>query len=462
MNSIKPSDPGMKDFLALVKNRKSIRSFANTPIERKTIRDILAVATHAPTNCNQQLWNFVVVLNQKTKEQLVREAASNTLIRRAPVVIVITYDGWNYKEAIQGASLAVGNILLAAEYYGVHASPMNSYGADSKVKKILGIPDSETICCFVVLGHPDERARLSSRVPRRPVEETIHWDSFKKKRKTPFTYNPDDWTLEDLKNHQKYYCRKTFLGKEMDIMSTFEQTLVRKALKNVSGTIVDLFSYDGAYLKEFPNIPITTIDLIKETADYTRAAVARTLENSTHIISHDIYAPERETLTEKKYTAATMIYKIERIPTSLREKIFKQTHASLEKDGVFIIIARKSNIFLSLFFFIVKIFFGKDMRKTGIYNFFGPYAPISVHTLKKQLHAAGFSSLSWSGYFPIPAFYEQMYQMFLQYIKSEGSSYLHREKRRDVISAFLEVCMKIQGFKKVSSLGSVAVIICRK
>src|SRR3989344_2536918 len=149
----------MKDFLDIVHRRKTIRSFINKDIPYDVIEKILAVVVYAPTNCNQQLWNFILIKEQKTKEQLVNEAFANTLIRRAPVIVVVTYDGWNNKEAIQGASLAVGHMLLAAEYYGVHASPMNSYGADSAVKRILGIPETETICCFVILGYPDERAQ---------------------------------------------------------------------------------------------------------------------------------------------------------------------------------------------------------------------------------------------------------------------------------------------------------------
>jgi len=139
----------------------------------------------------------------------------------------------------------------------------------------------------------------------------------------------------------------------------------------------------------------------------------------------------------------------------------------LEKEMIkilksFIIFSRKSNPFLNLFFFIVKILFGNDVRKTGMYAFFGPYQPIRVSHTLTLLRRAGFTSIDWTGYFPVPPFYEQVYQMFLQYRKSEGSSYLHRETRLTVVSRLLSALFSFQGFMRVGRAGSVVVIRCQK
>src|SRR3990167_11357600 len=242
----------MKDFLDVVRTRKSVRSFLPEPVSKDIVEKILDVAVEAPTNCNQQLWNFIVIDDPEVKEMLVKEAAGNTLFRRVQTLIVVTYDAWNYKEAMQGASLAVGHILLAATYYGVSASPVNSYGADTKVKKVLGIPEHEVICCFITLGMPDEKALKAPSVPRKDARSVTHWNKFENKFRAPYTYNPNDWSLNELRLHQKHYCRKTSLGKEMDIMSQHERDLVRHELSPLSGSILDHFSYDGAYLQEFP------------------------------------------------------------------------------------------------------------------------------------------------------------------------------------------------------------------
>lgn len=452
----------MRTFLDVVKNRKSVRSFLSRPIDSLLIKEILSIATYAPTSCNQQLWNFIIIDDEYIKERLIKEAIANTLIRRVPVIIAVTYDGWNYKEAIQGASLAAGHILLAAEYYGIGSLPMNSYGSDKMVKKILEIPEKEVICCFIALGYVDDSAQKSSIVPRRPIKEVMHKKRFNNNTTPPFTYNPNDWSLDDLRSHQKYYCRKTFSGKEMDIMNKRERMLVRNIFASTKGHILDLLSYDGSYLKEFSSTSVTVVDLTKETSLYTESAVQINTEHISSKTSYVVYDEQKTTFVDSLQSTISLVYKLERIPDNLKKKIFTQTFNTLRDDGEFIIIARKSNIFLSFFFWIIKFLFGGDMRKTGIYNFFGPYKPIGLRKTEQQLREAGFVDISWSGYFFLPVFYEEIYQMLLQYIYSGGSSYLHREKRIDVISRLLAFVMKIQGLRKFGRLGSVVVITCKK
>lgn len=445
-------------FITTAESRKSVRSFLNKPVPRELIEKVIRAATYAPTNCNQQLWNFTVIEEAATKERLIAEAASSTLIRRAPVVVVVSYDGWNYKEAIQGGALAAGHILLAATELGLGSLPMNSYGADSHIKRVLNLPENQTICCFVLLGFSDERAQAAPQVPRRNVKEVIHWGTFNSVRsQIPFLYDPEAWTFDDLVNHQRFYCRKTVLGKEMDIMSGLERDLVRRELATIpsGGRVQDILSYDGAYLREFPQgTDIVTFDLCKETAEYTRAAAGMAnIKIEAEVLSKEPRASQK---ASQNIVASTSLFRFERIPTEVRKLVYQQA------SGELIIIARKRNLFLSLFFLMIKVLFGKDIRRTGIFNFFGPYKPISVGTIVHELEQAGFANIQWRGYFFVPAFFEQIYQMFLQYQASEGSSYLHRERRTTPITKFIAWSLRVQGLKSFGPLGSVAVIRCRK
>ncbi len=444
------------EFWELVKSRKSIRSFDNDKtVSKELITKVLEAATFAPSNCNQQLWNFVVIDDDLVKEELISKASSNTMFRKAPILICVSYDGWDYKEAIQGAALAVGNILLAATNEGLGSWPVNSYGSDSAVKEVLGIPNTDIICCFVALGFPDERAQIAPLVPRRPVKETIHWKKFSDIRPVaPFVYDPDRWSIENIKDHQRYYCRKTFLGKEMDISSDEERNLARDAIKKSVSPISDILSYDGSYLRDFPNKDVATYDLIDETREYSEAA--KKIDNLSGISHHLLDDGIRKSMT------ITMLYKLERIPQDFAKKIFLKSFEALEKNGEFIIVARKRNIFLSIFYLIIKLFIGKEIRKTGIYNFFGPYKPISLSKTLKDLKKSGFQEIHWNGYFIFPPFYEQVYQMLLQYIASEGSSYLHRQKRINFITKLLSIIVKMQKNLRFGIFGSVVVIRAKK
>lgn len=441
----------MKTLSELLATRKSVRSFRDESVSREVIEDIVRAGIAAPSNCNQQLWNFIVLDDAAVKERLIREAASNTLIRRAPIAIVVTYDGWNEKEAIQGASLAVGYMLLRAHDLGLGALPMNSYGRDKGVRQVLGIPEHERICCFVLIGYPDERAIAQPQVVRRPVSQVLHYNVWRERERPSFALNPELWTLDTLGMHQQYYCRKTFLGKEMDIMSRGEREIVRRTLDNKRGAIVDYMSYDGSLLCEFPKIPVTTLDTTNEVAQYT--ATARQGVEGESLVLFEQPTPSCET--------ATLIFKAERLSCKSFQEIADDAYGALKNGGEFIVISRKHNIFFTPFFILVRLFFGFDTRRTGIFTWFGPYRLVSRRRLLRDLERAGFL-VSWSGYEILPSFFERVYQMIVQYVRSGGSSYLHREERDDWIARSLRWVGEAQAMRRFGIFGGIIVIRAKK
>lgn len=59
-----------KDFLAYMKKRHSVRDYANTPVPREVIENIIATAASAPSGANRQPWHFVAVADPDMKAQI--------------------------------------------------------------------------------------------------------------------------------------------------------------------------------------------------------------------------------------------------------------------------------------------------------------------------------------------------------------------------------------------------------
>ncbi|MHA1864449.1 MAG: nitroreductase family protein [Candidatus Thorarchaeota archaeon] len=450
-------------FLDIVRTRKSIRRFSEKKVPLDLISKIIEVGTYAPTPCNQQLWNFVVVTENQVKEQLIESAGASTIIKRASAVIVVMYDNWSHNEAIQSSSLAVQNILLAATYFKVGTLPMNSFGSAKKIKRILSIPDNQDICCFILLGYP-ERAEVSDPpIRRRPVDEVFHINRFDKRRTRKHnSYNPEDWSLQTITEHQRYYCRKTTLGKEMDISNRYEKALARSVLKKCSGPLLDILTYDGAYLNEFPSTcEIHCVDLSEETSNYTKAAFQTKLPDSNNAKSFHIYDPNSDSFRKDFFSSSTLIYKAERIPRNIQKKMLDQVFNSLKNEGEFLVVFRRSSLLFSLFYNVIRVLFGNDTRKTGIYAFFGPYKPIGDKQLKRDLKHAGFQILASERFFFIPPFFEEALQMFLVFRKSGGTTYLHRRPVRNILTRLLGFLIKVQGFRR-SRFGAITVIRAQK
>jgi len=452
-------------FKEVVKERKSVRRFSEKAPSLPLIKNIIELATYAPTSCNQQLWNFVVVTKKEIKDKLIQQAASSTIIARAPVVVVITYDNWNYKECIQNSSLAVGNLLLAATYFGLGSLPMNSFGNERIIKKILNIPPNQTICCFVLLGYPEEGKGIEPNVPRRPVEEVLHFETFSNPCRKAGTkgYDPKRWSVHDMIDHQKYYCRKTSLGKEMDLMHPLEREIVHQELKSLRGSILDLFSYDGSYLREFPaGTVITTTDLVPETSMYSEYAANLTAPGRK-IITRIIDLKQRQINTSDKFDCSTLIYKLERFSPSLQHQILKTAHKYAEKEGKLIIIARKSNIWYNSFYYAIQKLFGDDVRKTGIYSFFGGYKPLNISDTIRMLRRSGWNKVKIKTYFTIPPFLDQAAQMYFQYRKSGGTTYLHRHRIDNFITRSINKIINWQSkLSHHTCIGSLIVITAKK
>tara|TARA_Y100000310_G_scaffold202413_1_gene202571 strand:- start:8149 stop:9519 length:1371 start_codon:yes stop_codon:yes gene_type:complete len=451
-----------KDFLNVVKSRRSVRHYLNKDVDNKIIRKIIEAGIWAPTTCNQQLWNFVIVKDPKIKDRLVNEAASSTMVKRSPVIIIISYEKSNYKEAIQSATGAMENILLASTYYGLGSCSMNSFGNEDKIKEILKISQDQLISCIVTLGYTDKKFYEGLMPPpRRKLDTVLHWDNFKNNRKNVFSYNPDRWTLSDLKDYQRYFCRKTSPGKEMDISTIEERYIVSKYLKKIRGPILDWLTYDGSYLKYFPDIDIHTIDLTDETSKYSKIAFEKLNEKKSKIKNLILGDSINELKTNKKFNTITAIFKFERLSKRLMNSLLEDSKKLLSAEGELLVIFRKKSILYRLFYFLLKVVFKDDIRKTGIYSFFGPYRPIHSKKFIKLLEKKGFKNIRKECYYPFPTFFSQAYQMYLQFKLSGGSSYLHRIKRENLITKILTFLINIYKHRK-TPLGSVCVVRANK
>ena len=446
------------EFYDVARKRRSVRRFTAKKVPVEIIKKIVEDATYAPTNCNQQLWKIIAVTDNKIKERLVTEAYSSTIVRRAPVVLVLAYDGWNYKEAIQGCSFAGQNILLSATNHGIGALSMNSYGNDEVIKKILGIQKEYVINCFILLGYPEAVYQTTPAVKRRPVDEVLSFNKCVMHHNISRSYDPEKWTKDDLIDFQKYWCRKTFLGKRMDIMDDLERDIAHNALAEARNkTVIDFFSYDGGMLDLFPNTNILSINLEEETELYTKATVDMYCQGKQKFISYALFNKFKK---HDAYDLATVLFKIERLTSPMRKELYVKAYASLKDDGELLIVTRLSSVAFNAYYHTIIALFGDDVRNTGIYAFWGPYKPLRKRKLERELKQNKFEIVGSEKYFLIPPFFNQALQMYIQYKRSAGTSYLHRIKHTTFLTKLFELLIAHQ--PKKNMFGSVLVLKARK
>ncbi|MCE5285697.1 MAG: nitroreductase family protein [Pelosinus sp.] len=166
----------MSDLVKSILSRRSIRSFTSAQIKEEELSTIIEAGQYAPSAKNEQTWHFSVVQNKELLTKIdtilrriflnsgdqglqARASADNfSAFYHAPTLIIVSAD----QTAIApepDASLALGNILLAAHAIGVGSVWIHSlrslFSSDEgkALQKDLGIPDGYTIYGSAALGY---------------------------------------------------------------------------------------------------------------------------------------------------------------------------------------------------------------------------------------------------------------------------------------------------------------------
>lgn len=180
------------DFYDIVKHRQSTRAFdTSRSVDREIIERILEAGRLAPSACNAQPWHFIVVDEPELKDK-VADAASARLLgmnhftKQAPVHIVVIEEKVNLSSGIGGIvkdkhfafldiGIAAAHICLAAESEGLGTCILGWFG-ESKMKKLLNVPDSKRIVLDIILGYPAQPLRDKK---RKEKDEVISYNSYK-------------------------------------------------------------------------------------------------------------------------------------------------------------------------------------------------------------------------------------------------------------------------------------------
>ena len=192
-----------------ITSRRSVRAFLPDSVDEPTIREILDVASWAPSGTNMQPWR-VYVTSGETKERVSRAILDSGLraekargeykyypdkffepyyARRravgyalyghlgigkrdvdqmrtqhdrnfvffdAPVGMIFTID----RRLNQGSWVDYGmflqNIMVAARARGLHTCPQAAFAPyHQQIRPVLGIPDEEIVVCGMALGYED-------------------------------------------------------------------------------------------------------------------------------------------------------------------------------------------------------------------------------------------------------------------------------------------------------------------
>lgn len=214
------------DLLETIRQRRSVRSFLDTPVEKSTIESVLSDAANAPSAINMQPWEVHVVVGQEVKrlskkllkrfeerritcgpgasqklpekfidrargaangmDPLIQEMGSDfkTFVNTgsltfygAPTVLFTFIDESFPRERLTDVGAFMGYVVLAAAGHGLATCPIGLVTLyDDEIKDALNIPETKKMVVSIAIGYPNLEAPINKfRSERAGLEEFVRW-----------------------------------------------------------------------------------------------------------------------------------------------------------------------------------------------------------------------------------------------------------------------------------------------
>ncbi len=170
------------DIFQVIRDRRSIRKYLDTPVEDEKIEQILDAARLAPSWKNMQCWRFLIIREQADRSKLLAAIPDDNpgkkAIAAAPVVIIVCADpaesdienGIEYY--IADTAIAFEHLCLTAHALGLGTCWMGWYN-EGQIKSVFHIPDSIRIVGLTPLGYPNQEPKPR---PRKELAEIAFYD----------------------------------------------------------------------------------------------------------------------------------------------------------------------------------------------------------------------------------------------------------------------------------------------
>jgi len=168
------------DFLELAKKRYSVRAYKPDPVEDDKLQNVLEAARLAPTACNIQPFQFIVI-KTKGKEADLRRIYSASWFVQAPIIIAVCgipseswrrRDGKNYCDV--DAAIAMDHLILAATELELGTCWVGAFNPDA-ARELLGLPDGVEPIAFTPLGYPADRPGYKT---RKSLDEMVRYEQW--------------------------------------------------------------------------------------------------------------------------------------------------------------------------------------------------------------------------------------------------------------------------------------------
>ncbi|MDR0503408.1 MAG: nitroreductase family protein [Treponema sp.] len=170
-----------KNVLEAVFSRRSIRRFKEgRDVEKEKITRLLEAGMAAPSACNLQPWEFIVVTDKDSLEKIRNSTESGKY--NAPLAILICANTknipWEGNGWMIDCGAAAENMMIAAAAMELGSVWIGSHN-EEKIRELFEIPGNIKLMNIVYFGYPEEAKPAGTRYD----ETAVYHDKYDPSRK---------------------------------------------------------------------------------------------------------------------------------------------------------------------------------------------------------------------------------------------------------------------------------------
>ena len=182
--------------IPIIGQRKSIRSFEETPLDPEALTRVLEAARLAPSAKNRQSWRFIVAQDPQLRRRIQPGGREIEFTRAYRVLGAGDHLAFDRSQALHPAviaacttnidyrmpngqlsypidlSFAVASMMFQAQAEGWGTCVITTF-SEAELKEIFTVPYSMRVVMLLLVGVPKE---TESETPRKPLDQIVSYD----------------------------------------------------------------------------------------------------------------------------------------------------------------------------------------------------------------------------------------------------------------------------------------------
>lgn len=177
------------DVDTAIRSDRATRSFADDPVPKDLIKDLVSLARYAGSGKNRQPWAVVASRDPEILSALADFGQYTTPLRRAPAGLVVIVDvgdsASRFRHNVFDCGRFVQNVKLAATARGLGTCPQSFHDHEG-AGEYLGVAETQRVMIGLAIGYPTDgpaatiegepKDDVLAHPGRRPVEDMLFWD----------------------------------------------------------------------------------------------------------------------------------------------------------------------------------------------------------------------------------------------------------------------------------------------